>query len=360
MTTGDSVRATPLRPGARVRVADPATILATLDSDGRLDGLPFMPEMLRWCGETLPVAARADKTCDTVTFNGTRRMNAAVHLGGDTRCDGSGHGGCQAGCLLFWKEEWLLPANPTTPGTAATAADAAAAGHAPDEEAAAALAPTTRGTVDGQERFYCQATEMLDATRPLPWWTPGQYVRDVRSGNVGLPRLGLGLAVWAFNMYQALSKRVLPKRLHFRGGKWYPFIIGTAGREVTGQLNLQPGETVEVRSREDILATLDETGRNRGLTFDGEMLRYCGRRFRVLRRIEKIIDERTGRMLRLPRDCIVLAGAVCEGAYHLFCPRAVYPYWREVWLRRVDGSSERPTTDATVSSAPAPAPLERR
>ena len=30
----------------------------------------------------------------------------AVHLD-ETRCDGQGHGGCQAGCLLFWKEAWL-------------------------------------------------------------------------------------------------------------------------------------------------------------------------------------------------------------------------------------------------------------
>ena len=71
------------------------------------------------------------------------------------------------------------------------------------------------------------------------------------------------------------------------------------------------------------------------MTFDGEMTPYCGRRFRVLRRVERIIDERTGRMLRLPKDCIVLDGVVCQGIYHLFCPRAIYPYWREVWLRRV-------------------------
>ena len=315
---------TSLRRGTQVRVADPAAILATLDEDGRIDGLPFMPEMLKWCGDTLEVSARADKTCDTIEFDGMRRMTSAVHLG-DTRCDGSAHGGCQAGCLLFWKEEWLRTADDEEPSPT----------DSPDEPALQALAATTRGTVDGVERFYCQATELRTATRPLPWWEPTQYVRDVRSGNVGLPRLAHGLSVWALNMYQSLTKRVLPSRLRFRGGRWYPFIIGRRARSsVAPPLDLQPGELVEVRSREEILATLDVRGRNRGLTFDGEMVRYCGRRFRVLRRIERIIDERTGRMLRLPRDCIVLTGVVCQGAYHLFCPRAIYPYWREIWLRR--------------------------
>jgi hypothetical protein len=33
-------------------------------------------------------------------------MENAVHLTG-VRCDGQAHGGCQAGCLIYWKEAWL-------------------------------------------------------------------------------------------------------------------------------------------------------------------------------------------------------------------------------------------------------------
>src|SRR5215470_14683966 len=33
-------------------------------------------------------------------------MTNSVHLEG-VRCDGSGHDGCQASCLIFWKESWL-------------------------------------------------------------------------------------------------------------------------------------------------------------------------------------------------------------------------------------------------------------
>jgi hypothetical protein len=311
------------RRGGQIRVRSAAEILATLDGRGRLDGLPFMPEMLRWCGETVEVSARADKTCDTARFPGLRRMTGTVHLA-DLRCDGSAHGGCQAGCLLFWKEEWLeQPIDE----------------HIVDEPPAARLAElhdATRTASPEGPRFFCQATELPGATSPLPWWVTSQYVRDVRSGNVGLVRLAHGLLVLFFNKYQGLSKRVLPRRLRIRGGQWYPFVGGRQTSTPRETLDLQPGELVEVKSRREILATVDPAGRNRGLSFDAEMLPYCGKRFRVLRRVERIIDESTGRMREMPRDCIILAGVTCQAIYHRFCPRAIYPYWREIWLRRVE------------------------
>src|SRR4029450_10217436 len=86
-------------------------ILATLDAKGQLEGMPFMPEMFRFCGQQLQVYKRAHKTCDTVFPVRGRHVHRAVHL--HTRCDGSAHGGCQAGCLIFWKEAWLKPVNDT-------------------------------------------------------------------------------------------------------------------------------------------------------------------------------------------------------------------------------------------------------
>jgi hypothetical protein len=56
----------------------------------------------------------------------------------------------------------------------------------------------------------------------------------------------------------------------------------------------------------------------------------------VLRRVDQIIDETTGKMLHFSNDCIVLDGVVCRSEYYGFCPRSIYPYWREIWLRRVE------------------------
>ncbi len=96
------------RVGDVVRVRSARDIIATLDEDGEYEALPFMPEMLRYCGEVMTVYKVAHKLCDTISGTGMRRMENAVHLAG-ARCDGSGHGGCQAACMLYWKTAWLDP-----------------------------------------------------------------------------------------------------------------------------------------------------------------------------------------------------------------------------------------------------------
>src|SRR5262245_6269211 len=94
-----------LRAGEWVEVRSKEEILRTLDTKGQLDGMPFMPNMFAYCGRRLQVYKRAHKTCDTVFPVRGRRMPDSVHLA--TRCDGKPYGGCQATCLIFWKEAWL-------------------------------------------------------------------------------------------------------------------------------------------------------------------------------------------------------------------------------------------------------------
>src|SRR2546421_8577504 len=100
-----------LKVGDWVEVRLKDEILATLDANGRLDGMPFMPEMFHFCGRRLQVQKRAHKSCDYTTTHPfrSRRIEQTVLL--DTRCDGSAHGGCQAGCTILWKEAWLRRAN---------------------------------------------------------------------------------------------------------------------------------------------------------------------------------------------------------------------------------------------------------
>ena len=60
----------------------------------------------------------------------------------------------------------------------------------------------------------------------------------------------------------------------------------------------------------------------------------------VARRVTRIIDERTGKILTMKSPCIVLEGIVCEGAYNVSCPQAIPPYWQEIWLERIEGVTE--------------------
>lgn len=94
-----------------------------------------------------------------------------------------------------------------------------------------------------------------------------------------------------------------------------------------------------MRSLDEIRSTITKQNINRGMRFDPELAQFCGRRFKVVRRVERLIDERTGRMLTMKSPCIVLGGAACSADYsnrRLFCPREIYSYFREIWLRRID------------------------
>lgn len=307
------------RAGDWVEVKSADEILATLDEHGRLDGLPFMPEMLQYCGKRLQVFKSAHKSCDTIQdWKTMRSMRGAVHLAG-ARCDGASHGGCQAACLLYWKEAWLRPVGDQTSVTTSTARC--------DE---AALVAATRVGEGNDAPYRCQATELPAATTPIGRWSVGHYVADLTTRNVRLRD---------FIRYALLAAYNSVMRLHWRL-KTHPHVRGLAGDKTpTVELNLQPGELVRVRSHDAIMRTLNQGARNRGLSFDVEMVPFCGKTFRVLRRVDHIVNEKTGRMIRMPNACLILEGAACGGCLshkRLFCPRAIYPYWHEVWLERVE------------------------
>jgi hypothetical protein len=321
-----------LRVGELVEIRSQEEILATLDGRGEIDSLPFMPEMLQYCGQRFTVYKVAHKLCDTMTRSGMRRMRDAVHLAG-VRCDGQAHGGCQTACLIYWKEAWLRRVDPAADGEGA---------HAPAEPARVTVADLHTRTrtpepANGEVLFSCQATELLRAApEHLPRRHLGQYAWDVRSGNVGVPWALRAFLVGLFNHLQSASTRILPRRLWFREGLRWGFVQGSLTRTPTGHIDLQPGELVRIKPKAEIMATLSKGLLNRGLGFEEEMARHCGREARVLRRVDRCIDETTGRLLHMKNPCIVLEDVVCEGAYSANCPRSIYAFWREIWLDRVD------------------------
>jgi hypothetical protein len=333
--------------GDWVEIKSAEEIFATLDDRGRLDALPFMPEMLQYCGKRFQVFRSAHKTCDTIESYKGRRIENTVHLEGlrcGLRCDGKAHGGCQAACLLFWKEAWLRPVtgagvkeqeDPGRRDPGASGGSAAETSWVAEVLNRATRKPAENGNVEA-EHYSCQATELLRATKPLRWWEPGPYLRDLTSGNMKVVPMVRFMAIAAFNTVMRWLWRGKPFDVYP-----HPYLRGMAGEKTpTDRLNLQPGELVEVKSKDEIMRTLNSRLRNRGLSFDVEAAAYCGKIFRVRDRVERIINEKTGAMMRLSSDCIVLEGASCSGCYsnnRLFCPRSIYPFWREIWLRRVDG-----------------------
>jgi hypothetical protein len=312
-----------LRRGDLVEVRSAAEIRASLDETGSLDGVPFMPEMLGYVGRRFTVTARVERACDTIHGSGIRRMPNTVLLD-DLRCDGAGHGDCQAACRLYWKEAWLRRVNRRAPASSPSGTDREL------ERLARENVRTTRRE-DGNEVavYRCQATEFFRATHAISWRDVRSLVREFSCGNVGPPRL----VRVGYRAFVAELRRKLNRLSEF------PFEIRGAPVAGAEQIDLKPGDWVRVRSTTEIAETLDESARNRGLRFDREMVPHCSRTYQVKCRVERFIDERSGEMVELASDCFILEGVVCSGDLsdrRWFCPRAIYPWWREAWLRRVD------------------------
>lgn len=100
-------------------------------------------------------------------------------------------------------------------------------------------------------------------------------------------------------------------------------------------LNLQPGELAEVLSMREISLTLDNKGRNKGLYFMPEMEPFCGKRFKVFKKVQTIKLEETGELRKLKIPSIFLEGVYCDGKFQGNCDRACFHFWREDWLKRI-------------------------
>jgi hypothetical protein len=149
--------------------------------------------------------------------------------------------------------------------------------------------------------------------------------------------------VWyvsVLGLREAFVQRVFPStKLGRRVFKNRPRLTSDSIQKAS--LGLRPGEWVEVKSAKEIFATLDHHGKLKGLAFNREMAKFCGRRFRVYKRLEKMILESTGELRRIKTPTVMLEGVFCDGEAHDKCDRSCFCFWREAWLRRVNPDSPR-------------------
>ncbi|VVB59248.1 Uncharacterised protein [uncultured archaeon] len=103
-------------------------------------------------------------------------------------------------------------------------------------------------------------------------------------------------------------------------------------------IDLKPENLVRVRSREQILQTLDENHKLDGCLFMEEMWQYCGSQHKVLKRVNYFFDER-GAKLYKACNIVLLEGIHCSGKQGTFlpqCDRNCYVFWKEKWLEKIE------------------------
>jgi hypothetical protein len=269
--------------------------------------------MTAFAGQKFRVSTRAFKTC--VDDAEMRSIDNTVFLE-NVRCEGKAHGGCDKACLIFWKEAWLKPAGTT-------------AKHHPNGVANAKVSEAdliNRANLNGQ--FFCQSSEIVNASKPLPFWEPRQYFLDFLHNRISITRWLKGFSIAIYN-----------KVAHVTGRPSWRFVAGPGTYNGTrSDLNLQPGDLVRVKSISEIQQTLDADGKHHHLLFAPSMAQFCGSTMRVQKRVERIILEATPRQREI-KDTVLLEGATCDGVCHRLCPRQALLFWRECWLEKVSESS---------------------
>ncbi|MGQ9848380.1 MAG: hypothetical protein ACUVQP_12895, partial [Bacteroidales bacterium] len=143
-----------LKVNTKIRIKFPPEISKVLDENGCKDNLPFMPEMLQYCGKEFIISGKVEKTCvDNPTMYMAEFINNDVYFLDDLRCSGEFHDGCQRACKIFWKEDWLeIKENFDETSNDLTASD----------ELIKNLKVKKSDKV-----YFCQSTELRNATRPL-------------------------------------------------------------------------------------------------------------------------------------------------------------------------------------------------
>jgi hypothetical protein len=299
--------------GDEVEVLPLAEILASLDAEGCVDGIPFQGEMIAFCGKRAQVFRCIDKIYDFGRTRRMRRLDGFVLLSG-LRCNGAVHGGCQARCYLIWSTRWLRRPG----GSPAQSISPPPAGAAPAK-------PVRAIQPSGEPLYDCQFTRLHSASRPLPGSSLGQELRPLVSGNFTLGTWLVGLTTRWFNAIQ-----------HLRRGIGFPYIPLPPEKPApaTGP-HLNEGDEVLVRPVTAIANTLNRTYKNRGLWFDRDMIKHCGGRYRVLARVERIIDDATGEMRTMKTPCVLLKDCDYSGEFLHFNVQHDPFFWREAWLERL-------------------------
>lgn len=109
------------------------------------------------------------------------------------------------------------------------------------------------------------------------------------------------------------------------------------GADLTRSGKLNGGDWVRVRSWEEIQPMLDPFNETRGCAFLEDMRKYCETKQRVLKSMERFLDERDYKVKKA-RGVILLDNVICNGTPAFGkCDRCCFLFWREEWLEKISG-----------------------
>ncbi len=159
----------------------------------------------------------------------------------------------------------------------------------------------------------------------------------------GLPRMAEGNITTDRQPMIRRLKRALAAPWNYYVKRWLKYVYHVRNRSkkeaqpkvLAPAVEFNIGDTVRVRSWEEIQATLDPFKELKGCAFLPEMQQYCGTTQRVLQVMERFLDERDYKVKKV-RGIILLENVICRGT-PVFgrCDRCCHLFWRAEWLEKV-------------------------
>ena len=198
---------------------------------------------------------------------------SAVHL--ETRCDGSAHGGCQASCLLFWKDAWLKPVSVVLCGSALVHLDNSSASTRCSSSAVALSGIRRLGLHDYGKapwtKNLCTFARPPACLMRPPISNGGMFVSTSKTTVQAMWVSGEFFAVRSISFTTAISNAGigLGRPMRWFYDTFYPLWGGSSFSPQTRndsrttnlllrlRLDLQPGELVRIKSHKEILKTLN-------------------------------------------------------------------------------------------------------
>jgi hypothetical protein len=97
------------------------------------------------------------------------------------------------------------------------------------------------------------------------------------------------------------------------------------------------GETVKIKSREEITRSLNGLNEQDGCAFTEQMWQYCGRTYTILKIVNSYFNEHCKRTFVPKCPVYILEKSICEGSLKPFlykCDHSCFLLWHEDWLEK--------------------------
>jgi hypothetical protein len=134
-------------------------------------------------------------------------------------------------------------------------------------------------------------------------------------------------------------KRFIKKRMNWltsrQDGRTNSIGTEPAANVNFATVSLKTGDSVRIRSIDEIRATLNPGGRLKGCAFMPEMEQYCGTIQRVYKPVERFLDE-CDYTVHKAKGLVILENLFCQGiAGAGRCDRSCFYFWRVEWLEHL-------------------------